>query len=94
LGIKSEFGNGDFSALCREPVFISEAQQRTFVEVNEEGTEAAAATMLTIKSSLAESRPPKPFEMIVDRPFLCVIEHTESKSILFMGIIFDPSLGN
>lgn len=92
LGIKSAFAQtADFSALCGEPVFISEAKQMTFVEVNEQGTEAAAATMLTIKSSGIEMNPPKPFEMIVDRPFLVVIEDEESRTILFMGVIFDPA---
>ena len=94
LGIKSAFADkADFSALCKEPAFISEAQQKTFVEVNEEGTEAVAATMMTIEMGI-EMNPPKPFEMIVDRPFLFVIEHTESKSILFMGVVFDPSGAN
>jgi serine protease inhibitor len=94
LGIKSAFADkADFSALCKEPAFISEAQQKTFVEVNEEGTEAVAATMMTIEMGI-EMNPPKPFEMIVDRPFLFVIEHSETKSILFMGIIFDPAATN
>jgi serine protease inhibitor len=93
LGIKDAFvfHAADFSAMCDEPVFISEAQQKTFVEVNEEGTEAAAVTMMTIMASGEPMAPPKPFEMIVDRPFLVVIEHTQTRSILFMGIIFDPA---
>jgi serine protease inhibitor len=91
LGIKSAFAqNADFSWLCGEPVYISEAKQKTFVEVNEQGTEAAAATMFAMRSGI-ETQPLKPFEMIVDRPFLFVIEDQESKTILFMGIIFDPA---
>ncbi len=91
LGIKSAFSqSANFSGLCGEPVFISEAMQATFVEVNEQGTEAAAATLMSIKSGI-ELNPPKPFEMIVDRPFLVVIQDQESKTILFMGIIFDPA---
>jgi hypothetical protein len=77
------------SGLCGRPVFISEARQKIFVEVNEEGTEAAAATIM----SLSEGIERNPFEMIVDRPFLFVIHHSDrqgSGSILFMGVVFDP----
>ena len=94
LGIQKAFQpkSADFSSMCNEPVFISEASQKAFVEVNEKGTEAAAVTIFEVESLGIEMNPPKPFQMIVDRPFLFVIEHSESKTILFMGIIFDPSL--
>ena len=95
LGIKSAFAQtANFTALCNEPVFISEAKQKTFVEVNEKGTEAAAVTGLTMQTSSFEMNPPKPFKMIVDRPFLVVIEDSASNTILFMGVIFDPAQAN
>jgi serine protease inhibitor len=75
--------------LCGRPVFISEARQKTFVEVNEEGTEAAAATIMSLSEGIEQN----PFEMIVDRPFLFVIHHSDrqgSGSILFRGFVFDP----
>ena len=59
-------------------------------EVNEEGTEAAAVTGLAMELSAPEPNPPKPFEMILDRPFLFLIEDSNSAAILFMGVIFDP----
>jgi serine protease inhibitor len=90
LGLKHAFENADFSGMCDEPVFISEAKQKTFVEVNEAGTEAAASTMMEATLGI-ETDPPKPFEMIVDRPFLVVIHHRASNTILFMGVIFDPA---
>ena len=93
LGLNHVFGVADFSGISSAGGSIGEALQKTFVEVNEEGTEAAAATMMTIPSGI-EMNPPKPFEMIVDRPFLFVIHHAEgegSGSILFMGVVFDPS---
>ncbi|HEX5222282.1 MAG TPA: serpin family protein [Verrucomicrobiae bacterium] len=94
LGIQKAFlaKSADFSSMCSEPVFISEASQKAFVEVNEKGTEAAAVTMVEAMALGIEMNPPKPFQMIVDRPFLFVIEHGESKTILFMGVVFDPSL--
>ena len=71
---------------------ISGAMQKTFVEVNEKGTEAAAVTMLTTyPEGASDLNPPKPFEMIVDRPFLVVIADGLTQTILFMGIIFDPT---
>jgi serine protease inhibitor len=92
LGIKKAFDieKADFRALGNEPTFISEALQKAFVEVNEEGTEAAAATIVSFNTRGMDLDPPKPFEMIVDHPFLFIIEDGASHSILFMGAIFDP----
>ncbi len=93
LGLSHAFEAADLSAMCSVPAFISEALQKTFVEVNEEGTEAAAATLMVGTLGI-ETDQPKPFEMIVDRPFLCVIHRSDpgsAGSILFMGVVFDPS---
>jgi serpin B len=57
--------------------------------VNEEGTEAAAATMMEASLGIEET-PLKPFQMIVDRPFLFLIEDQLTKMILFMGVVYDP----
>jgi serine protease inhibitor len=92
LGLRQAFEDADFSGISTAGGFIGEALQKTFVEVNEEGTEAAAAMAMTIASGIEEN-PPKPFEMIVDRPFLFVIHHSDREgagSILFMGVVFDP----
>jgi serpin B len=92
LGMRQAFDshNADFSAMADEPLFVSEVKQKSFVEVNEEGTEAAAVTTVTMRA-MAVFRPEKPFEMIVDRPFLFVIGDNSTKSVLFMGIISDPT---
>jgi serine protease inhibitor len=58
-----------------------------FVEVREEGTEAAAVTGLAAK---AQSIPSEPYPMVVDRPFLFFIEDTQTGALLFMGVVFDP----
>jgi serpin B len=79
LGMGVAFGNGaDFSGLSSSPVFISYVKQKTFVDVNEEGTEAAAVTNV----ALAASTPPS---LDVDRPFIFVIRERLSGTILFMG---------
>ncbi len=90
LGMRHAFEDADFSAMAGEPLFVSKVKQKSFVEVNEEGTEAAAVTTVTMKS-MAIMKPIKPFEMIVDRPFFFVIGDNETQSILFMGVVNDPA---
>ncbi|MCI0488462.1 MAG: serpin family protein [Blastocatellia bacterium] len=69
--------------------FINEVKHKTFVEVNEEGTEAAAATSVGI--SVTSARPPeKTFRMVIDRPFFCAIRDNRTGTVLFMGGINDP----
>ncbi len=90
LGVKAAFdaSNADFSGIAPE-LYISAARQRTFVEVNEEGTEAAAVSAVGV--ALTSLQPAsKPFQMIVDRPFLFLIEDRHNEVILFMGTVFDP----
>ena len=89
LGMKSAFDQkkADFSAMFGDPHFISEVRQKAFVEVSEEGTEAAAVTAIAVDSLGFEPNPPKPFEMIVDRPFLFAIVDARSEMILFMGFM-------
>jgi serine protease inhibitor len=91
LGMMAEFDAGaDFSGIADSRPYISAVRQRAFVEVTEEGTEAAAATALALTESL-RVEPPERFEMIVDRPFLFLIEHQPTHTILFMGVVHDPS---
>ena len=79
LGMGIAFGGGaDFSGLSSVPVYISSVKQKTFVDVNEAGTEAAAVTNV----ALAASTPPS---LDVDRPFIFVIRDRLSGTILFMG---------
>ena len=89
LGMSAAFGGADFSGISDRRLFISAVRQRAFIEVNEEGTEAAAVTMVPITSGIV-TEPPKPFQMIVDRPFLFLIEDQQTRTILFMGVVNDP----
>jgi serpin B len=72
------------------PFFISAVLQSTYWKVDEEGSEAAAATSIGIRAA-AIARPVERFQMIVDRPFLCTIEDRRSGALLFVGAIYDPS---
>jgi serpin B len=76
----------DFSRItkARDDLYISSVRQKTFVEVNEEGTEAAAATSVGISVT---SAPPA---VIVDRPFIVAIRERLSGTLLFIGRIGAP----
>jgi serpin B len=74
------------------PVWIDQVLHRALVDVNEEGTEAAAATITFLRAtSLRPQSPEAEFEMIVDRPFLFLIRDEVSGNILFLGSVADPS---
>jgi serpin B len=90
--MKSAFGSGaDFSGIAKGKLYISQVLQKSFVDVNEEGTEAAAVTTVTVRASLARRSPPDRFSMILDRPFCFLITDAETGSILFLGIVNDPA---
>lgn len=90
LGMEVAFsGRADFSRMVNGPAFISQAIHKTFIEVNEEGTEAAAVTgVVMTKSAIVE--PQEPFHLIVDRPFFFAIVHERTHAVLFLGVIADP----
>jgi serine protease inhibitor len=72
-----------------KPFFISQVLQSTYWKVDEEGSEAAAVTSIGVKAA-AIARPERPFQMVVDRPYLCTIEDRRSGVLLFVGAIYDP----
>lgn len=80
----------NFSNMTSKQVKIDEVKHKTFVEVNEEGTEAAAVTSIGIRATSALPREEEPFKMVVDRPFFCAIRDNQTGTILFMGSIVDP----
>ncbi len=91
LGMKLPFSqSADLSGMASGPLYLSAVKHKSFVEVNEEGTEAAAATVGIV--SLAMARPASPpFQMVVDRPFLFVIADQMTKAIIFLGVVLDPA---
>jgi serine protease inhibitor len=84
--------HADFASMCPMPsnlnIYIYQVKHRTYMQVNEEGTEAAAATAVGMKSRAL--MPMDTFTMIVDRPFCCAIRDNETGTILFLGSIVDP----
>lgn len=83
-----DMGKANFSGITRvEPLFITRVQHKAFVEVNEEGTEAAAATGVVIAT---KSLPPPPRVFRADHPFVFVIRDAGNGAVLFMGRVANP----
>ena len=90
MGIVDAFlpGVADFSGMDgTNYLFISKAIHQAYVEVNEEGTEAAAATAIMIELGIALD----PNEFRADHPFIFLIQHEETGAILFMGKVMNPA---
>ena len=88
LGIQRAFGDAQLApmfASVQSGAQVSSVLQKVFVDVNEEGTEAAAVTVVTIDR--VSSAPP---QFVVDRPFLFVIRERLTGTILFMGKVVRP----
>jgi serpin B len=89
LGAELAFSDGaDFSGIGQERLKISEVVHKAFVEVNEEGTEAAAATAVLMPES--GGPPPQPVEFKADHPFLFFIRDRRTNAVLFSGRLLDP----
>ena len=81
--------NADFSGMDESNgLYISAVIHKAFVDVNEEGTEAAAATAVVMN---LRSIPAPPVVVRVDRPFIFLIQENATGSILFMGRVTDPT---
>lgn len=88
MGLPNPFGGAaDFSGiLAGGGLFISDALHRGTITVDEEGTEAAAATAIAMAESMLETA-----EVTMDRPFIFAIIEQETGSILFLGRVMDPA---
>jgi serpin B len=92
MGMTDAFdaGRADFSGMDgRRDLSISAALHKAFVEVNEQGTEAAAATAIGMR---ATALPPPPVEFRADHPFLFLIREKSTGSILFIGRVKNPTV--
>lgn len=94
LGIASAFirGTANFSGIVNtedeaQRPFLSEVYHRTFIHVDETGTEAAAATAVAARYAGAGAPP----QVLANRPFLFFIRDTTTGAVLFMGRVADPS---
>lgn len=88
MGIAFSPYDADFSNIAEQDLFISKVLHQTFIETNEEGTEAAAATVVMIELT---SVPSGPLEIKLDKPFVYIIRETSTNSIVFMGKTGNPA---
>lgn len=90
LGVETAFTDfADFSGISDMPLCVDEILQKVRVQVDEQGTKAAAATALMVKLT-SMMRPEEPVEMTVDRPFVFVISDAETGSVCFAGAVENP----
>ncbi len=78
----------DFSHLSDVVTHVDEVKHKTYIDVNEEGTEAAAVTSIGIRATSIS--PVQPFQMTVDRPFFYAIRDNQTGTLLFMGTVVNP----
>lgn len=91
LGMEIAFtGNADFSKISNQGLMISRVLHQTFIETNEEGTEAAAATIVVMENTSAG--PSAVEKVILDRPFIYFIRESSTGTIIFMGRVGDPTI--
>ena len=93
LGMPIAFtGAADFSGITTNAdLFISKVLHKAFINVTEEGTEAAAATAVIMLESAPNGGEPPRIVFNCDHPFLYLIQHKETGTILFMGSVTNPS---
>ncbi|QNI30281.1 serpin family protein [Alloacidobacterium dinghuense] len=92
LGMGNAFSDhANFEGICKAPphLRISEVRHASFLKVDEEGTEAAAATSVGIRATAIRIEPP-PFHMVVDHPFFLAIRDERNGQIIFTGSIGKP----
>lgn len=91
MGVAFDRNRADFAdmASIRERICISAVRHKSFVEVNEEGTEAAAATAVAMMR-VTSAMPMQRFMMVCDRPFLFAICDDETGMVLFLGSVQQP----
>lgn len=91
LGMPTAFtGGADFSGMADLGLFIDEVYHQAYVKIDEEGTEAAAATAVVMNEDSSSG----PQRFTVDRPYLFLIRDELSGAVLFIGRVTDPSVGD
>jgi len=83
--------NADFTRINREGgLYISRVLHKTYIETNEEGSEAAAVTAVEI--SYTSAGPDQPYFFTINRPFIYFIQEKSTGTILFIGTVMNPNL--
>ena len=95
MGMAQAFsGSADFSGMTGKPDFsISAAIHKAYIDVNEKGTEAAAATAIVMRATAMRQEFPAPPPIVfrADHPFLFILLDRKSGGMLFLGRVADPT---
>ncbi|XP_055351922.1 leukocyte elastase inhibitor-like [Paramacrobiotus metropolitanus] len=91
LGMTAAFEKdlADFTGISDSNLYISKTMQKSYINVNEKGTEASAAVQMTFVDACLP--PDTKCKFIADRPFMFMIRHEASDAVLFIGHVADPS---
>lgn len=94
IGVKSAFAaDADFTRMTNEDLYISSVFHKTFIDVNEDGTEAAAASAAEFRPKNGHPHEVPHMTVRADRPFVFAIQHAASGACLFLGRLSDPDPG-
>ena len=94
MAVAFEWDKADFSLIHQPPpqLLINDVEHKTYLKVDEEGTEAAAGTAVGLSADFVRANPPPPFEMVVDHPFFLAIGEQQTQALLFVGVVTNPSI--
>ena len=88
---------GDFKGMIdsleSEKVFVSKILHGSFIEVNEEGTEAASFTIFDLPVTCSQYGPPPLPSFVADHPFIFMIREEISGVVFFVGVVLNPLYG-
>lgn len=95
MGIKSIFdSSADLSKMTEsnsKDLYVSSINHKSYIEVNEKGTKASAATNASINKMASED---VPIDIEFDKPFIYIIKQNNSDDILFFGVVYTPTVSN
>ncbi|MFE6052045.1 serpin family protein [Kitasatospora sp. NPDC056446] len=92
LGVTSVFDRADLGGIAKEPLAVSTVVQKATVQVDEDGTVAAAGSGVGVAAAAAPAAD-RPVQLHIDRPFLFLIRDTHGGRPLFLGQVTDPQAG-
>jgi serpin B len=90
LGINTAFSpKADFTGICQtDRLWIDQIYHKTFIAVDQYGTEAAAATAVVMVGAVPDGR--TPINVVIDRPFIFLIRDSKTNTILYIGRVLNP----
>merc|ERR1712165_112396 len=91
MGVSTLFRTADLDDISDEPLYVSDVLHKAQVKINEEGSEAAAATAVIVNTRSGGPSRPRHLEFRVDQPFVFIIHDNVNKLPLFIGRIINPS---